>query len=290
MDIFQQILNNKYFVGFVTVGTVLYASLARPSLPQWVANLFEHRITKMIFYALIVFLLTQNLQVALVVAIAFYILMSMLREQRIAEGFIEGLQTEGFLNKQIGEIEAFYQETDGQNTPSSGQNKGDMVVPTSQTPNLQGQNSLGQIPEDHEKILGRCVDHCLNQNRNNRPETRQEFSQRLENCLRQERETYARPTGQANLYGQNQLPYQGQYTGSSQGTNYGQMQGQSTGNPPYGQNPTTSYGQNPTTSYGQTTNTSYGQPPNTSYGQTTNTSYGQPTNTSYGQPTNTFYG
>lgn len=95
------ILNNKYFVGFMIVATVLYSSLARPELPSGLAMLFEHPITKMIIYALIVLIMTQNLQVALVVAIAFYILMSMLREQRIKEGFIDGLRTEGFYEQQI---------------------------------------------------------------------------------------------------------------------------------------------------------------------------------------------
>lgn len=107
MDTLKDVLNNKYFVGFVTVGTVLYASLARPALPDSVAKLFEHPLTKMIFYALIVLLMTQNLQVAIVVAIAFYVLMSMLREQRIAEGFIDGLRTEGFFNQRI---ERFYDQ------------------------------------------------------------------------------------------------------------------------------------------------------------------------------------
>ena len=99
MDSLTTVLDNQYFVGFVTVATVLYASLARPALPAGVAHLFEHPVTKMIVYALIVLLLTQNLQVALVVSIAFYVLMSMLREQRIAEGFVDGLRTEGSLRR-----------------------------------------------------------------------------------------------------------------------------------------------------------------------------------------------
>ena len=99
MDTLTNILNNQYFVGFMTVATVLYASLARPELPEGLARLFEHPLTKMVFYALIVLLMTRNLQVAIVVAIAFYVLMSMLREQRFAEGFVEGLKVEGFFNK-----------------------------------------------------------------------------------------------------------------------------------------------------------------------------------------------
>jgi len=275
MDSLQQVLNNKYFVGFMTVGTVLYASLARPALPQGIANLFEHPITKMLFYALIVLLLTQNLQVALVVAIAFYILMSMLREQRIAEGFIDGLRTEGFFNKQVDALESFYaqQEADAQNQNLMGQNLmgRDLASRDPSSQNLMGRDLAsrapeGQMQEDHERILGRCVDQCLTQNRNNRPENRQEFARRLESCLRREREGLA----QGPSYGQ--MP--GQNTGSTQGPMYGQMQGQSTG-ASYGQTP----GATPGTTYGQTTGTT----PGATYGQTQGTTYGQTQGTTYGQ-------
>ena len=101
METIREVLNNKYVVGFIFVGTILYAGLAAPTLPSGIAHLFESSIMKMMMYALIVFLATQNLQVALVVAIAFYVLMSMLREQKIGEGFIDGLRTEGFFQQQI---------------------------------------------------------------------------------------------------------------------------------------------------------------------------------------------
>jgi hypothetical protein len=164
MDSLNQVLNNKYFVGFVTVGTVLYASLAQPALPQGIAKLFEYPLTKMIFYALIVLLLTQNLQVALVVAIAFYILMSMLREQRIAEGFIDGLRTEGFFNQRMDEMESFYAQQEASDNE---------------------QQKHGQNP-DHEGVLGKCIEQCLDQNKGHRTENRQEFVKKLEQCLKQQ--------------------------------------------------------------------------------------------------------
>jgi type IV secretory pathway VirB3-like protein len=111
MNVLNKVINNQYFIGIVTVGTVLYASLARPELPQGIAGIFEHPLTKIIFYALIVLLTTQNLQVAIVTAIAFYVLMSMLREQRIAEGFVDGLRSEGFFSQhsqRSQESEGFY--------------------------------------------------------------------------------------------------------------------------------------------------------------------------------------
>lgn len=95
-DTFKEWAQNPYLVGFIIVGTVLYASMAQPNLPPNIAKWFDYPLVKMLVYALIVLLMTQNLQVAIVVAIAFYVLMSLLREQKIAEGFVEALRTEGF--------------------------------------------------------------------------------------------------------------------------------------------------------------------------------------------------
>lgn len=100
MDTIKDLFNNKYVVGFLTVGTVLYASLASPALPSGLAQLFDYPLVKMLVYGLIVLLMTQNLQVAIVVAIAFYVLMSLLRVRKITEGFIDAIRTEGFFAQQ----------------------------------------------------------------------------------------------------------------------------------------------------------------------------------------------
>jgi hypothetical protein len=93
----KNIFENKYLMGFIIVGTTLYASLAAPILPKKIVNFMDHPITKIIMYMLIVFLVTQNITAAIVVAIAFYVLMSTIREQKIADGFIDGLRIEGFI-------------------------------------------------------------------------------------------------------------------------------------------------------------------------------------------------
>jgi len=201
MDSLKDILNNKYLVGFITVGTVLYASLARPALTQGVAQVFEHPITKMIFYALIVLLLTQNLQAAIVVAIAFYVLMSMLREQRIAEGFIDGLKTEGFFNQQYDEMESFYADQ----TNSTGQNQPGQNQPGQNQP---GQNQPGQ---EHDGILNKCLDQCMSHHKGNR----QEFAQKLEQCLKQQHQALGQGSGQAYVAGKGYPS--GQYRSQLQG-------------------------------------------------------------------------
>lgn len=147
MDNLKDLLNNKYFVGLITVPTVLYASLARPALPQHIAALFEHPLFKIIIYALIVLLLTHNLQVALVVSIAFYVLMSMLREQRVAEGFIDGLRTEAFYSQNMQSSQSGQSGQSSQNGEQSGQSGDQCGAPVAAlmaTTNMDG-NLAGPV-------------------------------------------------------------------------------------------------------------------------------------------------
>lgn len=88
MDQLQELVTNKYVVGFLVVGTTLYASLARPELPPVLVKMFDYTIVKLIFYLLIVWLMTQNIQVAIVVAMGFYLLMDLASTQRLSEQFI----------------------------------------------------------------------------------------------------------------------------------------------------------------------------------------------------------
>ncbi len=108
-NIFQDILKNKYFIGVVTILGVLFTALARPPLPPMIIHYFDKPIVKIIVYALVVLLMTQNLQVAIVLAVGFYVLMNMIHEQKISEGFMDALQEEGF----------FSQETDPESEPES---------------------------------------------------------------------------------------------------------------------------------------------------------------------------
>lgn len=80
--------NNKYVTGIIIVVAVLYASLIRPDLPDNITKLFDYPIVKIIMYVLIILLMTQNLQVAMVVAIGFYVVMNILSTYNITETFI----------------------------------------------------------------------------------------------------------------------------------------------------------------------------------------------------------
>jgi hypothetical protein len=99
MQQLQQLIQSNYFVGIVTILGVLFISLARPPLPPAMIRFFELPIITIAMYALIILLLTQNLQVAIIVSIAFYVLMIIIREQKIGEGFVDGLREEGFFSQ-----------------------------------------------------------------------------------------------------------------------------------------------------------------------------------------------
>jgi hypothetical protein len=91
-------LKSNYLIAFVTIVSLIFACLVRPPLPSGLVRLFDSPLTKIIFYTLVALIATQNLQVALVVAIAFYVIMSVMRQQQIGEGFIDGLTEEGFFD------------------------------------------------------------------------------------------------------------------------------------------------------------------------------------------------
>lgn len=66
--------------------------MARPQLPEFVANLFENPAFRVLVLALVVFMSGNNLQLSIMIAVAFTITMNLLSEQRIAEGFVDGIR------------------------------------------------------------------------------------------------------------------------------------------------------------------------------------------------------
>lgn len=91
-------LNNNYVKAGAALFLVLYSSLARPQLPQFVMDLFDNSIFRLAVLTLVVFMGNGNIQIALLTAVAFTITMSMLNEQKIAEGFVHGIK-EGMITE-----------------------------------------------------------------------------------------------------------------------------------------------------------------------------------------------
>ena len=105
----------KLLLGFFSLLTILYASHAKPTLPNELALLFQSPPLKVIIYVFIGYMATKNLEIALITAISFYILMSTLNEQKIYETFYDKLKMEGFMN--------FLEK-------SSGKNKKEVALPS----------------------------------------------------------------------------------------------------------------------------------------------------------------
>lgn len=101
-NLLARAIKNNYFSGALTVFLVLYGSMARPQLPEFVATLFETAVFRLLVLALIAYISTKDLQVALLVAVAFTITMNLLGEQRVAEGFIAGIK-EGMIGEEATE-------------------------------------------------------------------------------------------------------------------------------------------------------------------------------------------
>jgi type IV secretory pathway VirB3-like protein len=92
------LLKNDYVSASLSLFLALYAGLARPQLPAFIADLFENALFKILILTLVVYISSKNLQLALMIAVAFTITMNLLNEQRIAEGFISGIK-EGMLTE-----------------------------------------------------------------------------------------------------------------------------------------------------------------------------------------------
>jgi hypothetical protein len=81
-------LQNPYVSATLTLFLVLYGGLAKPDLPDFILDLFDNAIFRMLVLFLIAYTASNNPQVAILVAIAFTITMNLLSERKMAEGFM----------------------------------------------------------------------------------------------------------------------------------------------------------------------------------------------------------
>lgn len=81
-----KLLQNQWFTAFVSLFLILYASLARPDLPLWVIKLFENPFFRLFVLFSIAYAASKNVTVAVITAIAFAVVMSLLSEMRLREG------------------------------------------------------------------------------------------------------------------------------------------------------------------------------------------------------------
>ena len=95
--------------GFLICFMILYASLARPVLPDIALKVFANPFFRLFMMAIIVFMSVHNVAIAIIISIVYMVSMSLLHEQTIAEGFLVGLQSqipEGFVGSAESESES----------------------------------------------------------------------------------------------------------------------------------------------------------------------------------------
>lgn len=85
----NSVLENQYVSGALTVFLIVYASMAAPKLPSYLANLFDYTLTKLVVFFLIVYLMKKNATVALVAAIALMVTLMSLQQIRFGKEMME---------------------------------------------------------------------------------------------------------------------------------------------------------------------------------------------------------
>lgn len=73
MDRVKSTLDNVYVSGLIKIFIILYAALAAPKLPEWIARLFHHPAFQIVFFALIAYTATKDLSISLLLAVAFFV-------------------------------------------------------------------------------------------------------------------------------------------------------------------------------------------------------------------------
>jgi hypothetical protein len=69
----KSVLDNVYVSGAVKIFIILYAALAAPQLPAWMAKLFHRPLFQVLMFVLIAYTATKDIGVSLLLAVAFFV-------------------------------------------------------------------------------------------------------------------------------------------------------------------------------------------------------------------------
>lgn len=86
------LLQNQWFTAALTLFLILYASMARPALPDFMVRLFDNAFFRLLVLFAIAYAASKNVTVALITSVVFALVMSMLSEQRMALNVMEGFR------------------------------------------------------------------------------------------------------------------------------------------------------------------------------------------------------
>ena len=100
-------LDNPFVMGTVSIFLVLYGALAKPELPEFLKNLMQNSIFRLMYVFLIAYTGDKNLIVSIVIAFTFMVLFGLLSEVEVQESFENTDITsalEGQLDKLLDEL------------------------------------------------------------------------------------------------------------------------------------------------------------------------------------------
>jgi len=79
--------SNKYIHNIVSMALVLYAGLAKPTLPAIIKDLFENGVFRIVVLSIVLYRGNKDPQFSILVATAFTLILNRLGEQKIKENF-----------------------------------------------------------------------------------------------------------------------------------------------------------------------------------------------------------
>ena len=97
LDSVNNLLNNQTVVNVLTLVLALYAALAAPALPNSVILFFDTLVGKLLLLFLIGYTASQNIQVSLMVAVAFVVTLQVINKRQTEE-YINFLRRENFIS------------------------------------------------------------------------------------------------------------------------------------------------------------------------------------------------
>jgi len=88
LAIIKKFVDYKYVSAFITLALVMYAGIAKPTLPDWMGKLFDNMFFRVGILSLVAYMNTKDAQVAIIAAVVFMVIMNKLSEKKVVESFM----------------------------------------------------------------------------------------------------------------------------------------------------------------------------------------------------------
>ena len=132
-------LDNPYVSGALTIFLIVYASMAAPKLPHYIAKLFDYTLFKLLMFFLIVYISKKNATVALIAAVALMVSIMTLDRLKVGAEMMTIVKGEGKKKVRLGNCSCDCDDVeleDGDNVAQTSEGK--MVVAEAKVAVAQG--------------------------------------------------------------------------------------------------------------------------------------------------------